>query len=285
MKRLTRKSMAVAAVLLVLAIVAGSAAYGYFTSGRTIQNNEASTGSIILTVNNDGAALPITLPGLMPGDAGSAGDYLIKNVGTVPGTMWVGVRGNDNGVDKFFNEPLAQALLVTFWLDADQSGTWTAGDKYFVPNAHYVDYQTGDGLAVPAAAYKSLFLWNGGWSNSLDVPGASTAGLLKMAYSLPASVEDLALMNKKCNFDLMVELHQYHPDMNTITLLNVGSHSGATWTAVSDGVIVSTGTVGGNGYSFDLPVDVYDIEFAKDSWTWTKHIDITIVDQAFDLPA
>lgn len=283
MKKLTTKGLVIVAALLVVAIIGGTAAYGYFTSGKTIANNQISTGSIILSVNDDGATLPIVLPQLMPGDAGTAGNYKIENIGTTPGTLWVGV--GPNGLE--FDDNLSKALLAVFWLDTPGAGqgTWSENDKYFVPDGHYQQFTAGDGPAVPVVAYKSLYTWQNNWSNTLDVPGAAEAGILKMTYVLPAAVDDPYLMAKSCNFDLLVELHQYHYTEHVITLDHVGSHAGAEWTAVANGVIVNRGNVGPDGYTMTLPADVYDIVFTKDSWTWTKHIDITVSNQAFDLPA
>lgn len=290
MKRLTTKGIVIVAALLVVAILAGTAAYGYFTSGKTIANNEIKAGSIQLSVNDDGAALPINLPALMPGDAGTVGNYKIENIGDTAGTLWVGVYGDDNGVDRFFNEGLAQALQAAFWLDVANDGIWNDGDKYFVPNGMYQAFQTGDSPAVPAAAYNSLFDWNNGWSNTMDIPGAATAGTLKMTYSLPASVDDTSLMGKVCNFDLMVEIHQYHPDSNTVTVGSLSGHTGVTWTAIANGVVVDTGSLanGASNTVLTLPVGVYSIVFAGDNgFTYTKTpVDITVIDFGpFDLPA
>lgn len=286
MKRLAKRTIVIAAVLLVLAAIVGGTAYGYFFSGRTIENNVASTGSIILSVNDDGEALPIVLPGLLPGDSGTAGNYQIENVGTSPGTLWVGVSGNALP----FDEGLARALLTALWLDADASNTWTAGDKYFVPDHSYASWQAGDSVAVPIAAYNSLFDWNDEWSNTLDVAAGSGAGILKMTYVLPSTVDDPALMGKACNFNLMVELHQDHYDVRSVTVGSLSGHTGVTWTAVADGIIVDQGSIvnGATSTVLTLPIDTYSIVFEDDNaWTWTKNdVDITVSNFGpFDLPA
>lgn len=285
MKRIARRTVLIGAVLLVLAIIGSAAVYGYFTSGRTIANNQVSAGTIQLTVNDDGIADPVSLAHLMPGDTGTAGGYLIKNIGDTPGTLWVGIYGDNTTGTGTFSDELGAALQVAYWLDVDGNGAWSGTDKYFVPDGHYVQFQTGDTPALPAGAYASLYTWNNAWSNSLDVPGGATAGTLRMTYLFPPTVDDLSLMGKSCAFDLMVELHQYHPETNTVTLSHVGSHAGATWAAYADGVLVDVGTVGSDGYVMTLPADAYSIVFTQGTWSWTKPIDISIVDQAFDMPA
>lgn len=282
MRRIAKRTLVIATVLTVLAIAVSAAAYGYFTSGRTITNNEVSTGTIQLTVNDDGTILPVNLAQLMPGDSGTVGNYILKNVGDTAGTLWIGLLGHTG--DGEFDDGLAQALQVAFWLDVDGNNLWSTGDKYFSPDQHYTEFQTGDTPALPAGAYNTLYSWDNSWSNTLDVPGAQTAGTLRMTYTLPGSVDDPALMGKHCLYDLMVELHQYHPDTNTITLLSVSGHTGATWSAFADGILVDTGTVGANGYVITLPVDEYTLVFDQGAWTYTKQIDISIIDQAFDLP-
>lgn len=293
MKKFGRKAIVIGAVLLVLAIVSGTAAYGYFFSGQTIENNKVKTGKISLQLNDGGTVIPINLDDgvndIMPGYAGTVGNYKVENTGNVAGSLYVGITPNGE-----WDSNLGDVLLSAIWLDADLSDSWTSGDAYFVPNGPNVAWAAGDTVGVPPAAYKPFNEFRNALSNTLNIPGHSVAGILRLSFTLPSDVVDTPekpLMDKSCNFNLMVQIDQYHPLAYTATV-GASTHWGADWAAYQSGVMVDAGvieqdnpgTVNVFENSITLPAGVYDIVFTQGAWTWTKHIDLSIMNQVFDTP-
>lgn len=279
MKKLGRKAIVIAAVLLVLAIVSGTAAYGYFFSGQTIENNRIKAGTIKLQLNGGAAVIPMNLDNgvndIMPGDSGTVGGYKISNIGDKHASLYVGVTPNGE-----YDSNLADVVLASFWLDVDNTTTWTAGDSYFIPNGQYVQWATGDTAAIPAEAFFNMSEWRGSLCNTMNVE-VGDLGYLQFSYLFPGDAVETVeapLMGKEINFNLVIQLDQYHPAEH-MTKVTASTHPGASWDAYSGGFLVESGTLVLNQEIW-LPSGMYDIVFTDGAWTYTKE-DVDLRTQNF----
>lgn len=276
MKQLAKRTILVAAVLLVLAIVAGTAAYGYFFNGKEIENNQIKTGNITLQLNGGGVVAPIDLNNgvndIMPGEYGTEGGWTIENIGTTNASLFIQLTPDE------WDSNLADVLISSFWLDRDQDGIWSDGDSYFKPDGTYVSFAAGDTGAVPAAAFQNMSRWTSALINTMNVE-VGVLGNLQFSWLLPADVhstvdsgpnQGASLMGKSCNFDLLVQLDQYHKPTHVLGGATSG-HSPLTVSMYNGGFLVNSTTVTGSTYSITVPaIDGYTAVFTWPGGQWVK---------------
>jgi predicted ribosomally synthesized peptide with SipW-like signal peptide len=184
---------------LAVAVLGSGVLYAYFSDIQTANSNTFTTGSLLLQV---GTAAPcvetINVAGMKPGDTGNVANWQLQNMGTINGKLDIGISAitdNENTINRAETAAgdvspggeLGANLKVSFWVDADHSGTWTTGDYYLKSDGTKVSFQAGD-VALPAAA--SDLLDNYGTRSFANlvtniVPG--TFGYFRVDYSLPTT--------------------------------------------------------------------------------------------------
>ncbi len=129
-------------IALVGALIGGGI-YAYFSDVETSTGNTFTTGTLNLKVGDDDpTAVSINITDLKPTDTGTAATWLTKNIGSISGTLDVGIGSIFNN-ENTLTEPedaagdttsgatqgeLGSLLKVAIWLDIDESDAWNSGD-------------------------------------------------------------------------------------------------------------------------------------------------------------
>jgi len=205
---------------LAVAIIGSGVLYAVFSDSQTASNNAFTTGTLLLQV---GSASPmtehITVNGMKPGDTGSSANWQLQNTGSINGDLSVGVgtiTNNENTVNSAEaavpdktpeTGELGANLKVAFWVDKDNSGTWTSGDYYLSSAGSAVAWASGTSL--PAAAYDALDNYGGKtWTNVLSNVAPGSFGYFKAEYLLPSSTGNI-VQSDSAIFDIVFTLNQH----------------------------------------------------------------------------
>ncbi|MFC2011118.1 TasA family protein [Chloroflexota bacterium] len=149
------------AALLVMGLV-GAGTWAYFSDTETSGTNVLTAGTLNLNVDStDPFTLNISVPALTPGTTGNAANWTVQNDGTISGNLTVAVSAIVNGegvnpeseTESTGDGELGGLAKMAFWLDYDQDGIWSTGDKYLDASGAgtVVDYSSG--TTLPSAAY------------------------------------------------------------------------------------------------------------------------------------
>ncbi|MBI2852503.1 MAG: hypothetical protein HYX84_05335 [Chloroflexi bacterium] len=120
------------AVLLIVGITAG--VWAYFSDTETSMSNSLTFGTLDLKINGgDAAVTTLTVSNAAPGESGSASST-ITNIGTLSSELDITFSAitNTGGVIGEFGDGvgnLGAVTEMTVFIDADQDGTWSSGDK------------------------------------------------------------------------------------------------------------------------------------------------------------
>lgn len=205
-------------IALVGTLVSGGV-FAYFNDVETANDNSFTAGVLNLRVGSeDSCTESISISDIKPGANGIADSWLVSNTGTIAGNLDISVGSVTNYENTCYEMEgdatagetqgeLGQNLKVAFWMDADESGTWTIGDYYLDTTPARVTWVIGTEL--PAGAFEALDSYSGkDWSNvQMNLPGVSNAGTLHIKYELPADTTNV-VQSDNCTFDVTFTLTQ-----------------------------------------------------------------------------
>ena len=129
-----KKIFGISVTAFMLVIMVSGGTWAYFSDTETSASNSLGAGTLDLTI--DGGSIVITTfneTGLKPGDSG-IGSSVLANIGSLDGTLDVGIGNllNTAGIGGTeFEEgsgDLGANTELAIYLDADQSGDWSASD-------------------------------------------------------------------------------------------------------------------------------------------------------------
>ncbi len=196
---------------LAVAIIGSGVIYAYFSSTQTASNNQFTTGSITLTLNN-GVAAQITANNLVPSDTiyTAAAGWPMTSAGTLDGNLNIGVGAVTHtpaGSD------LGASLRIAFWVDADSNNAWSSGDVFLGPGGMTWAYNASNAATlvsgVPQASYNTLDSYAGvNWpSVKANIAPGSSIGTFRAVYNLPYNTPN-AVQGASDRFDLTFTLQQ-----------------------------------------------------------------------------
>ena len=204
---------------LVLALM-GAGVYALFSDTEAATGNTFTAGTLNLQVGSaDPCTDKVTLSNIKPSDANTAATWLVKNLGSLAGSLDITVGAITNN-ENSITEPEAAAgdvttpggelgglLKVAFWMDADKGGTWTSGDYYLKSDGTKVVWASGSTL--PAAAYDLVNSYPHTWSGVQAVAATTDAGNFRVEYDFPdGGAGDNVAQGDSCVFDITFVLNQ-----------------------------------------------------------------------------
>lgn len=130
-------------MLALVGMLLGAGIYAYFSDVESSTGNSFAAGTLNLKVgDNDPTTVQISVTNLKPGDSGNAASWLVKNIGSISGSLTIAMGAITN-YENVLTEPeqaagdasggatqgeLGSFLKVAIWLDVDESNDWNSGD-------------------------------------------------------------------------------------------------------------------------------------------------------------
>jgi len=196
----------------------------YFSRTLLSGPNIFAAGTIGLQTGPDSTVIEhFYVAGLVPGDSGNAAYWQLMSVGTISSDLSIRIGDIVNGenianlAEMTVGDPendiigeLGGYLRVAFWLDHDNSGTWTAGDCYLRADGATVWFSVDD-IGLPAEAYQVINSYDGViWAGlSTGIAGGSIIGHFVVDYDLPDQGHiDNIYQSDSCTFPIMFTLTQ-----------------------------------------------------------------------------
>jgi predicted ribosomally synthesized peptide with SipW-like signal peptide len=209
----------VSLMALAVAVLGSGVLYAYFNDTQTAGSNTFTSGSLLLQV---GSAAPcvetIGVSGLKPGDASNVASWQLQNTGTINGKLDISISAITNDENTINRAESAAGdvtpggemganLNVAFWVDVDNSGTWTSGDYYLKSDGNKVSFQAGDS-SLPAAAFDALDNYGTRSYTELQTDIApGTFGYFMVDYELPSATGN-TVQTDSCTFDIAFTFNQ-----------------------------------------------------------------------------
>ncbi len=197
----------------------------YFSRTLLSGPNIFAAGTIGLQTGPDSTVIEhFYVAALVPGDSGNAAYWQLMSVGTISSDLSIRIgeivngenianlaeiTAGDSGNDIVGE--LGGYLRVAFWLDYDNSGTWTIGDCYLRADGATVRFSVGD-IGLPLDAYQVLNSYGGvAWADlSTGITGGSIIGHFVVDFDLPSNQGyiDNIYQSDSCTFSIMFTLTQ-----------------------------------------------------------------------------
>ena len=210
-----------------VAAMIGGGVYAAFSDPETSGTNTFAAGTLNLQV---GAADPtteaISISGAKPatGTYINAADWTSTNNGNLSGTLDVSVGATITDNENTLLEPESSAgdvtaavgelsgfLKIAIWLDINQDGLWSTGDKYLPSTSATPVNQSGGSVAnPPAAAFAYVSAYAGdSWTNLTTLAAAGAIDFM-VAYEFPDSTtpDDDQTQDDDVQFTVTLTLNQ-----------------------------------------------------------------------------
>lgn len=208
-------------VTLAAAIIGSGILYAYFSDTQTTGGNIFTTGELLLQVGTTAPCVEsITISDMKPGDFGSVADWQLQSIGTINGKLdivinAIGNQENTNnraevaaGDSTTPDGELGANLMMAFWMDVDNSNSWTSGDYYLKSDGTKVSFQPGDS-GLPSAAFDILDNYSGDIFENLqeNITPGTTFGYFQVEYKLPEATGN-AVQTDSSTFTISFTLKQ-----------------------------------------------------------------------------
>lgn len=217
---MTPKIIASLVAIATVAAVAGGATVAYFSDTETSTDNTFAAGTLDLKVDGNDTVTAINLSNKKPGDAAEAAVWLLRNNGSLPGTLSFqtgAVTNTDNTPTDFeawTGTPLAPVqpgelggkMTIAMWMDKDGDGTYEDGDYYLKNDGTLVDFATDGTINY----YTADSLASKTWTTATPVSATTDAGKFRVQYDFPNAVDntDNIAQGDGLKFDLTFGLKQ-----------------------------------------------------------------------------
>lgn len=215
-----RKKMLWGVLLIAVALLLiTTGVYAYFSDSEEASGNTFAAGTFNLSVGvADPCTSSISVPALAPGDTGNAATWLVRNTGTISGSLSIAVGSIANSENTCYETETADGdagdaqgelganLSVALWMDILQDGAWSSGDYYLKSDGTTVAWASG--TTLPAGAYDVLDNYGGeSWADVQTAAGGNNMGSFRVEYDLPAATNN-AVQSDSSVFDITFTLAQ-----------------------------------------------------------------------------
>lgn len=213
------------AALLVVGLV-GGATWAYFSDVETSTDNTLTAGTLDLNMaggDTDVKILTTNIDNVAPGDSGSD-TCILANVGTLDGELDIDISATTNATNTTENAEddqdtdtggdLGGQALMVLWLDADESGTFNAGDielnttganAYNATTNSSLDKATIDSYGTGSISYNAAFA-------TLNAAGGTNPAVtFTIDWEVPGDTDN-RIMSDSVSFDITFTLEQADAD-------------------------------------------------------------------------
>lgn len=217
-----KKNLFTMTLIALIALTIGVGVYAAFSDIETANANNFTAGTLNLQVGTaDPCIEKITIGSehLKPGVSGTAGTWLVQNTGNIAGDLGIQIIDLENNENTRYDMETATGdstdeagelganLKVAFWMDADQSNTWSSDDYYLNSTGSKVSYDSEGTL--PTEAYAILDNYDDDIWSYVNTPlaGLAEAGYFKIEYELPSDTGNM-VPSDICTFNIAFTLEQ-----------------------------------------------------------------------------
>lgn len=209
-------------VIVVVLVLIGGGTYAMFSDTETGSGNTFTAGTLNLQVGSaDPTTETIAIANLKPTDTGNAANWLVKNLGSLSGTLTIATSAITNNENTRSEVEIAAGdttdnvgelgtlLKVAFWMDTDKSNDWSSGDYYLKSDGSKVAWQSGES-ALPAGAYDVLNNYDTkSWTGVQAATAVTDAGKFRVEYEWPdGGSGDNVAQSDSCVFSITFVLNQ-----------------------------------------------------------------------------
>jgi len=211
------------AALLVVGLV-GGATWAYFSDVETSSDNTLTAGTLDLNMaggDTDVKILTTNIDNVAPDDSGSD-TCILANVGTLDGELDIAISAttnatnttedaeNDQGTDT--GGDLGGQALMVLWLDADESGTFNAGDiELNTTGANAYDAGTNPSLDKATIDSYGSVSYDEAFATLSASGGTNPAVTFTIDWEVPAGTDN-RIMSDSVSFDITFTLEQANAD-------------------------------------------------------------------------